>query len=191
MSTDAEHVAQKLLGEQGGADFAPSVAGVEAALEPVPASLVEVLAGDEQQPADAVEGVALAAPMPDGLLLSAAAHVVDGLVRETHDAEPVEVELGVQAGADAGGVAPERVDRRDLDYRPPRERLGLEPVGHDLAGAADGHVQQDPAVQVGEAGDVVPIGTTPDPLRPHHHHHRPTEHRQIAHPHLAPSDPKR
>src|SRR5690606_21969483 len=102
----AEHGPQELLGQQGGADLAPAVASVEATLQSSPARFVEVLAGHEQQPADPVERVALAATMPEGLLLGAAAHVIDGLVGEAHEVGPVEPPRGVKAAGDAGGGAP-------------------------------------------------------------------------------------
>jgi len=92
--------------------------------------------------------------MSEGLLLGAAPYVVDGLVGEAHDVEPVEDQFGVEAGADAGGVTPERVDRRHADEAAPLEGLGLEPVGDDLAGPADGHVEEQTTVEIDQAGHV-------------------------------------
>src|SRR3546814_3124475 len=80
--------------------------------------------------------------MAEGLLLGAAPDVVEGLVGEADDVEPVKDQLGVEAVADAGGVAAERVDRRHPHERPPLERLGFEPVGDHLPGPAELHVQR-------------------------------------------------
>jgi hypothetical protein len=58
--------------------------------------------------------------VPEGLLLHAAPDLVDGVEAELHDVEGVEdADRAGQVGAQRGGVAAERVQRRDRDSRPP------------------------------------------------------------------------
>ena len=76
----------------------------------------EVLHAVAEQPADLVERVVLVAAVAEGVLLDAAADLVDDLGAEPHDVERVEHRDRVgQPVADRVGVAPERVQRGGLD----------------------------------------------------------------------------
>ena len=69
---------EQFAGEPHGGDFAVGVAGGEPGAEAFPASLVQVGPGAQQQPADPVERIVLAAAMTECVLLHPTAHVVDG-----------------------------------------------------------------------------------------------------------------
>ena len=86
------------------------------------------------------------APM-QGVLLDAAADLVEGLRAEPDDVEGVEDRDRVgQLVADRVGVAPERIQRCVLDGDGDLEALLLEPVGVDGAGTTFDGLEQ-PGVQ--------------------------------------------
>ena len=87
------------------------------------------MAGQEP-PADPVERISLAAPVPEGGLLGAAADLVERGVGETDHVEVVDDEPGSgQALGDRGGVGLVRADDHVADAGQPRRRLAGQPLG--------------------------------------------------------------
>ena len=80
----------------GVADLAVGVACVEQAPQPDAAGVGDVLGRRHQQLARPVEGVVLAAAVPQGLVLDPAADLVEGVVAQSHDVERVRDLLGVR-----------------------------------------------------------------------------------------------
>src|SRR5690606_23730181 len=76
---DATH---GLLRMPRGAGLAPGIAGVEQSEQLGAALVVEPFVGLGQQPAGPVERIVLAAPVAEGLVLDAAADLVEALVRQ-------------------------------------------------------------------------------------------------------------
>jgi len=74
MATDT----QGLLSQPGVEDLIPGITGGQAGLQPGPGVVAQAFVGPQQQTADAVEGIALATPGAEGVLLHPSAHVVDG-----------------------------------------------------------------------------------------------------------------
>ena len=111
----------QLLGDgpgQGG--LAVRVAGDQPGLEPGAGLRAQPRAVAAQQAADAVERVAIAAAVAQGVLLDAPAHVVHGGQAQAHDMERVEHPHRIRKlAAQRGRVAAERVQRRRSDRRPP------------------------------------------------------------------------
>ena len=70
--------AQLLGGDPGRGDLTALVTGLDAGEQPRPRGVGEVLGTAAQHAANAVQQVAAAASMPEGLLPDMAAHVIDG-----------------------------------------------------------------------------------------------------------------
>ena len=104
--------------------------------------------------ADAVEGVALAASVAEGLLLDPAADVIDCRAGELDDVERIQHAGGVlELVIDRVLVSLERVQRRDLDPLPEPFAPLVQPVAVGLAGSAGDEVEE-PGGGVGSAGQV-------------------------------------
>ena len=99
-------------------DLAVGVAGVQAGAQAGPSGGVEVIAGRDYQRGDATEGVVFAPAVAGGLLLHAAADVVDDLVGQTNQVETVDHERGMgQVGGHRTGIAPMGVEGDYADAR--------------------------------------------------------------------------
>lgn len=72
------------------------IAGVQAGQHPGVGGGGEVLRAAQQDPADAVERVALAAAMSEGLLLDPAADVIDGLLGQSDSVEGIQHDGGLR-----------------------------------------------------------------------------------------------
>ena len=81
-----EHRADLLFGLPAVGNLVVEVAGVERPAHPVPRGGAEALGAHQQQFAGAVERVAFAAPVSQGVVLGAAAALVERPVRQAHDA---------------------------------------------------------------------------------------------------------
>lgn len=103
---------KQFFGQVGGADFALEVAGVEAGLDARPPAVGEPFVGAEELAADPVERVSLAASMAEGVLLDAAAALVEAGVGEPHGVEVVDDQLGVRVGWPPGRGRSRRRDPR-------------------------------------------------------------------------------
>jgi hypothetical protein len=111
---------QVLGRDPGGRDLTVGVTEVEPAQQPGPGQVGVMVVAAAQHSSDAVERVAGAAAVPEGLLLDAAADLVDGVEAELDDVESVEdAGRSGQVGAQGAGVAAERVQRCDGDSRAP------------------------------------------------------------------------
>lgn len=88
-------VSEVLLRYPGGPCFPVGVAGLEEGAHPYEAVFAEAFVGGEQHPSDPLEGVVLAAPMAEGVLLGTAADVVDRLVGEADGVEVVDDQGGL------------------------------------------------------------------------------------------------
>jgi hypothetical protein len=126
----------------GQGDFAVRVAGDQPGLQPGVGDDRQSVAAATKQPADAVERIFGAAAVAQGVVLHAAADVIDTGQAQAHDVERVEHPHRVgQLRGQGAGVAPERVQRRRRHRSPPRLCLVSEPVGQHAAGAALDHVE--------------------------------------------------
>lgn len=93
--------------------------GLDRRREPDPLLLCEVLGPGAEDRLDPVERVALPTAMSEGVLLDAAAHLVDRLRAEFHDVERVEHRGGVlELVVDRGLVAREQIKGCDLHVAP-------------------------------------------------------------------------
>ena len=81
--------ADEFLGMPGGAYVAVGVAGLEQAEQLGAALVLEAFIGLGQKPAGPVEGVGLAAPMPESLVLDPTAALVETLVGQAHHMERI------------------------------------------------------------------------------------------------------
>ena len=63
------------------------VTNTQAEQQPVRAAFIESFAAGEQQLADPIERIVLAATMPEGLVLHSATDLVDAAVADPHDME--------------------------------------------------------------------------------------------------------
>jgi len=133
---------QVLGGDPRRADLPAGVAGLEAGEQPAPGSVGQGAGAAAQHPADPVERVPGAAPVGEGLLLDAAADVVDAREPELHDVEGVEDPHRVgEGGAQGGGVAAERVQRGNGDPVSPLGRPFGDPLGENGSRPTEGHIQ--------------------------------------------------
>nr|WP_230084372.1 hypothetical protein [Nocardioides marmotae] len=91
--------------------------GGDGGLEPGPLAVGELLDAGAEHGAEAVERVALAAPVTQGVLLDLAAALIDAAMPSlTTDMEGIEDRDAVlELGVDGVLVAVERVERGDLD----------------------------------------------------------------------------
>ena len=95
------------------------IAGLDADQKARPAGGGEVLGAAAQHPAS-VERIVAAAAMPVGVLLDAAAYIVDGGEPQPHDVEGIQDPHGVrQAGRQGGAVAAERIQGGHVDAGSP------------------------------------------------------------------------
>ena len=94
--TAAVDGAQLLGGHPGGGDLTVFVAGLDASQQPRPPGVGEVFGAPAQHPPDPVERVIGAATVPLGLLLDAAAYIVDGGQSQPHDMERIQYPHGVR-----------------------------------------------------------------------------------------------
>jgi hypothetical protein len=130
-------VPQQLLGEVGGADLACGVAGVEPGKHPGEAGGIEAVVAGQEPSADPVERVVGAAPVAEGVVLGAAADVIERRVGETDHVEVVDHHSGGgQALGDGGGVGLVGIDHHMADPGQPRCRLGREPLGDGNSAAS-------------------------------------------------------
>ena len=103
----------------------------------------------EEPPADPVERIILAAPVPGRGLLSAAADLVECRVGEPDHVEVVHDEAGVgQAGGHRGGVGLVGVDHHVTDPGQPRRRLRPQPVGHRHGAASSQNIDDATLIDV-------------------------------------------
>jgi hypothetical protein len=84
-------VAEQLAAVAGGFDLVPRASFPPGGLDALVGVVGELLAGDEQQLADVVERIALAAAMPEGLLLHSSADLIDHGVAEADDVEVIDL----------------------------------------------------------------------------------------------------
>lgn len=98
-------VSEELLGDPRGADLAVGIAGLEELGHPLEALRGEPLIRAQEDAAGPVERVRFAAPVAEGGLLGAAAHVVNRGVGQLD---------GVEVVHDAGGVGQVLVERRPV-----------------------------------------------------------------------------
>ena len=108
-------VAHGFLGQPGAEHLVVGVTDAQAEQHPVSASVVEAFAAGEEQLADPIQRVVLAAAVAERLVLDAAADLVDAPVGDPHDMERV---------GDTGGVI-------EMRGQPGAERLG-QIGGHHL-----------------------------------------------------------
>ena len=101
------------------------VAGEQQAHDAFALGVGEPVVRDQQGAADPIQRIVLAAPVAERRLLDTAADVIDRRVREADGVEVIDHDRRVgEPVGEAGGVAAERVDDRDLDLVTPRRRLG-------------------------------------------------------------------
>jgi hypothetical protein len=81
--------AQQLLALPRGGDLTAGISRGKAGPQPRPAPPGELLGGGQQQLADAVQRIALAAPMPEGALLHPTADLIDHRVGQPNGVEVV------------------------------------------------------------------------------------------------------
>ena len=85
----AVEVTQLLGGDVGRGDLPARVAGAQPGQEPAVGLLGEVLRAAQQDPADAVERVALAAAVPTDGLLNSPSALIERLASEARDVEGI------------------------------------------------------------------------------------------------------
>ena len=88
-------VAHGLLGQPGAEELVARVPDAQTEQHPVAAALVEAFVTGEEQLADPIQRVGLAAPMAEGLVLDPAPDLIDAPVPDPNDMERI---------GDAGGV---------------------------------------------------------------------------------------
>ena len=93
--------AQLLGRDPGGRDLTVLVAGLDAGQQPRPRGSTEVLGAAAQHPADPIQRICAAAPMPTGLLLHTTAHVIHGGEPEPHDVEAIQYRIALGRPADS------------------------------------------------------------------------------------------
>ena len=93
-----------LLGQKGGHDLVFGIASGQGGVEASTGPLVEAFVAGEQQLADVIERVALAAPMAGQALLGASADLVDSPVAQAHHVKRVRHDHRV----DRDGLSPAR-----------------------------------------------------------------------------------
>ena len=141
-----QDAARGLGGVPGVADFAFGVVGGEQAPQLGAASVGDALGGLEQQPAYPVEGVVLGAPPAGGLVLDAAADVVDRRVGEPDHVEWVGDLAGVgQRVGERLAIGARQVHDAPAHSLAPSRRAGADRSGRPLGAAACNDVQQDAA----------------------------------------------
>jgi hypothetical protein len=111
-------LAQQFLSEVGGADLALGVAGIQPGEDTGEAGRVEAVVAGEQPAADPVERVGLAASVAQGVVLGAAADLIEGAVGEV--------------GSDRGAVPAFRLVRFPGPSPEPDVRLSPHPALHEL-----------------------------------------------------------
>ena len=132
-----------LFGVPGVAYLAVGVACGEQAPQLGAASFGDAFGGFEQQPAYPVEGVVLGAPPAGGLVLHAAAHVVDRRVGELDDVERVGDLSGVGQRVGEGlAVRARQVHHPPAHPSSPSRGPRLDPSGGPFGAAARNDVQQ-------------------------------------------------
>ncbi len=97
----------------------------------------------QKHPANAVERVALAAAVAQGVVLHPAADLIGGAGEQPHDVKRVQHRGGVlEPAGQRGVVAPERVEGGDLHPAGERLALGVDPIAQNPTGAAFNDVEQ-------------------------------------------------
>lgn len=110
--------------------------------------------GDQQETADAVERVVLAAPVAEGLVGGAPADLIERRVGQADGVEVIDHQVRVwEPVGDAAGVAGVGIERHRRDRGAPRARPTSEPVGHPGGGAALDHVDEPVTVEIDEPCD--------------------------------------
>jgi hypothetical protein len=111
--------------------------------------LGELLLGGQQQLADAVQRIVLAAPVAQGGLLDATADLIDHRIGKPDGVEMVHHHPGMPKGChQRARVATPGVQGDRADLGQPIPRSGAEPVVHRSPGAVGHHIQQPATFQV-------------------------------------------
>src|SRR5699024_6817492 len=138
-----EHVAEVLGALVGDLDRDVIGMGGECAGQTGLLARREALPPGAENMTDPVERLALAAAMPESLLLDPAAHVIDRCAGELDDVEGVQHAGGVlELVIDRVLVALERVQRRDLDSLAELIAAFVQPVAVCLTGSTRDQVQE-------------------------------------------------
>lgn len=149
-----EHVSQVLGAVVGDLDRNVIGMGGQCAGQPGLLARREALPPGAENMADAVERVALAASVAEGLLLDPAADVIDGRTGELDDMERVQHAGGVlELVIDRVLVSLEQVQRCDLDPLAELIAALVEPVSVGLAGSAGDEVKE-PGSAVGSSSQI-------------------------------------
>jgi hypothetical protein len=111
--------------------------------------------GGQQQLADAVQRIALAAPVAQGRLLHAAADLVDHGVGQPDGVEVVNDHPGVPKRChQRARVAAPGVQRGRGDLGQPVAGTAAEPAVHRGPGAVGHHIQQPAALEIDQTSDI-------------------------------------
>jgi hypothetical protein len=115
-------VAHGFLGQPGADDFVVRVTDTQSEQHPVVAALVETFATGQEQLADPIQRIGLAAPMLQRLVLDAAADLVDAAVGDAHHMKRVSHPGGVsEVRIEAGPVRLGQIGGHHPDTgQPPR-----------------------------------------------------------------------
>jgi hypothetical protein len=129
-------------------------------------ALVEAFAAGQEQLADPIERIGLAAPVVECLLLDAPANRVDATVPDAHHMKRVRHAGGVgQVRVQAGPVRLGQICRHHTDPVQPCPVLAGAPSPHVSSAVALDHVDEDAGVQVDQPGGVQrgvgPVGSQP------------------------------
>ena len=109
-------VPQLLAGDVGGGDLPAGVTDVQSGEQPAVGVRAQMLGPALPHPADAVERIAGAPPVPAGVLLHPAADVVDRLLGQANGVEGVQHDGRTRQGRAQGAfIAAEGIQRRGGD----------------------------------------------------------------------------
>jgi hypothetical protein len=147
--------AQQLLALPGGRHLAGRIPDGQPGPQPHSSPAGELLLGGQQQLADAVQRIALAAPVAQGRLLHAAADLVDHQVGQPDGVEVVHHHPGMaQRGDQRARIAAPWIQRDRGDLGQPVAGTAAEPAVHRGPGAVGHHIQQPATLEIDQASDV-------------------------------------
>jgi hypothetical protein len=146
---------QQLLALPGRSHLAAGITSRQASPQPRSTTASELFGGGQQQLADPVQRIMLAAAVAQSGLLGPSADLVDHRVGQLDGVEVIHDHPGVTQRCDQGaGIAAPGIQGHRTDLRQPAVRSGAKPAVQRGPGAVGDHIQQPTTLQIDQAGDV-------------------------------------
>jgi hypothetical protein len=153
----------RIVGQPGTEELVVGITDAQSEQHPIGTAFVEPFGASEEQLADPIQRVRLAAAMTEGLVLHPPPDLIDAAVGDPHDVKRIGDAAGViemrrQSGAERLG----QIRRHHGDPAEPRRVSVLGPAPQVIGAVAFHHVDHDVTPEVDQAGRVdrrmLPVG---------------------------------